>query len=325
MGKFKRFALAVTASLMFSTTAALAEKWDMPTAYAADVFHSDFAVLFAGKVKEYTKGEIDITVHPGGSLLGGGDIMRAVRAGQVPIGERLMSSHATEVPLLGWDNLPFLATTYEDNAKLWSAARERVGERLAEINLVALYTCPWAGQGLYFKKEVDSSADIKGTKFRSYSSTTAALVSELGMTPVQTELAELRQALEKGVVDGCVSAAESGYDLEVSEYLTHFYNLNAWLPRNYVIINKGVYESLSDGNRLALHRAADETGALCAAKSEELADWYVSQLERSGVMVKDAGPGFLGELRAIGAKLRAEWIEATGDDGRAIIDAYGKM
>ena len=41
----------------------------------------------------------------------------------------------------------------------------------------------------------------------------------------------------------------------------HYYKVNAWLPRNYVIINKGIYEGLSDNIRNALHKAADETGA----------------------------------------------------------------
>ncbi|MEM6342189.1 MAG: C4-dicarboxylate ABC transporter substrate-binding protein, partial [Pseudomonadota bacterium] len=109
-----------------------AESWDMPMAYAATNYHSEMGVVFADKVREYTDGGIDITVHPGGSLFGGGDIKRAIQTGQVPIGERLMSSHANEAPILGWDNLPFVATSYADNSKLWEAAKEPVNEVLAE-------------------------------------------------------------------------------------------------------------------------------------------------------------------------------------------------
>ena len=88
-----------------------AEKWDMPMAYSATNFHSEHGVIFANKVKDYTNGKLEITVHPGGSLFKGGEIKRAVQTGQAPIGERFMSAHANEAPLLGWDNLPFLATT----------------------------------------------------------------------------------------------------------------------------------------------------------------------------------------------------------------------
>ena len=269
-----------------------AEKWDMPMAYSATNFHSEHGVIFANKVKDYTNGELEITVHPGGSLFKGGEIKRAVQTGQAPIGERFMSAHANEAPLLGWDNLPFLATTYEDNNKLWSVAKDKVNKQLSELNLVALYTCPWPGQGFYFKKEVNSSADTKGVKFRSYNAATATFAKELGMLPVQVEAAELSQALATGVAEAFISSGSTGYDRKVWEHLTHYYKVNAWLPRNYVIINKGIYEGLSDNIRNALHKAADETGAACSAKSAELANWYFEQLEANGMKVTDAGPDF---------------------------------
>ena len=109
------------------------------------------------------------------------------------------------------------------------------------------------------------------------------------------------------------------------EHLSHYYKVNAWLPRNYVIINKGIYEGLSDDIRSALHKAADETGAACAAKSAELANWYFEQLEANGMKVEDAGPSFLKELKSIGAKMQADWLASVGADGQAIVDAYKKM
>ena len=264
-----------------------AQNWDMPMAYSATNFHSEQGVMFAERVKEYTNGAINITVHPGGSLFGGGDIKRAVQTGQVPIGERFMSAHANEAPLLGWDNLPFLATTYADNSKLWEAARNTVNAQLADLNLVALYTCPWPGQGFYFNKEVNSSADTQGIKFRSYNSATATFAEELGMIPVQVEAAELSQALATGVASAFISSGSTGYDRKVWEHL-----------------------------------AADETGAACAAKSEELAEFYFAELAKNGMTVEDAGPKFLAELKTIGEKMTADWLETAGADGQAIIDAY---
>ncbi|MEC9145814.1 MAG: C4-dicarboxylate ABC transporter substrate-binding protein, partial [Pseudomonadota bacterium] len=82
---------AAAAGLALSASAAHAEKWDMPMAYAATNFHSEMGVVFADKVRDYTGGKIDITVHPGGSLFKGGEIKRAVQTGQAPIGERFMS------------------------------------------------------------------------------------------------------------------------------------------------------------------------------------------------------------------------------------------
>ncbi|WP_420011990.1 TRAP transporter substrate-binding protein [Tateyamaria sp.] len=320
------YALKVGVALALTATTALADghaqNWDMPMAYAATNYHSEQGVLFAERVAEYTDGAINITVHPGGSLFGGGDIKRAIQTGQVPIGERFMSAHANEAPLLGWDNLPFIATSYADNAKLWEAARDSVNVQLADLNLVALYTCPWPGQGFYFNKEVASSADTQGIKFRSYNSATATFAEELGMIPVQIEAAELSQALATGVASSFISSGSTGYDRKVWEHLSHYYKVNAWLPRNYVMVNTQVWEGLDAATQAGIQQAADETAASCAAKSEELANFYFDELAKNGMTVADAGPDFLAELEVIGAKMTEEWLASAGDAGQAIIDAY---
>mgnify|MGYP000930718396 CR=1 FL=1 len=66
--------LLVATALSALGTAALAEKWDMPMAYSASNFHSEMGVIFADKVRDYTAGDINITVHAGGSLFKGGEI-----------------------------------------------------------------------------------------------------------------------------------------------------------------------------------------------------------------------------------------------------------
>ena len=257
--KIKNLATAVACGTLIAGVS-MAEDWDMPMAYSATNFHSEMGVVFADKVRDYTSGEINITVHPGGSLFKGGEIKRAVQTGQAPIGERFMSAHANEAPLLGWDNLPFLATTYDANNKLWAAAKDKVNAQLSDLNLVALYTCPWPGQGFYFNKAVNSSKDTQGIKFRSYNSATATFAEELGMVPVQVEAAELSQALATGVAESFISSGSTGYDRKVWEHLSHYYKVNAWLPRNYVMVNKGVWEGLNSDMKGAVQKAADETG-----------------------------------------------------------------
>jgi len=215
-----------------------------------------------------------------------------------------------------------VAASYADNEKLWQAAKGPVNAALAEQNLVTLYTCPWPGQGFYFKKPVMSSKDTQGVKFRSYNTATATFAEELGMIPVQVEAAELSQALATGVAEAFISSGSTGYDRKVWEHLTHYYKVNAWLPRNYVMVNKQAWDGLDADTQMAVQKAADETGAACAAKSEELAGWYFEQLAANGMKVEDAGPEFLAELQAIGAKMQQAWLDSVGAEGQAILDAY---
>ena len=142
------------------------------------------------------------------------------------------------------------------------------------------------------------------------------------MLPVQVEAAELSQALATGVAEAFISSGSTGYDRKVWEHLTHYYKVNAWLPRNYVMVNKGAWAGLDDATKTAIQKAADETGAACSAKSAELANWYFEQLQKNGMKVIDAGPEFLKELKTIGAKMTATWVKTAGADGKAILDAY---
>jgi TRAP-type C4-dicarboxylate transport system substrate-binding protein len=95
------------------------EKWDMPMAYSATNFHSAVGAEFAKCITTGTGGDIEVVTHPSGSLFKGADIKRAVQTGQAPIGERLLSGHQNENALFGFDSVPFLATSFEDSAKLW--------------------------------------------------------------------------------------------------------------------------------------------------------------------------------------------------------------
>ncbi|MEL6793476.1 MAG: C4-dicarboxylate ABC transporter substrate-binding protein, partial [Pseudomonadota bacterium] len=167
--------LAATAMTAMGASAALAEKWDMPLAYSASNFHSVTAAEFGKCVTTGTGGEIEIVTHPSGSLFPGAQIKRAIQTGQVPIGERLLSGHQNESALFGVDSIPFLATSFDDADKLWQASRGPLEEVLAEQNLTLLYSVPWPPQGLYFRDEVQSVADMEGVKFRSYNNATSRL------------------------------------------------------------------------------------------------------------------------------------------------------
>lgn len=317
--------LAATALTAVTAGAAHAEKWDMPMAYAATNFHSATGAEFAKCITTGTGGEIEVVTHPSGSLFPGDTIKRAIQTGQVPIGERLLSGHQNENAVFGVDSVPFLATSFDDAAKLWKAAKPTLEKVLAAQNLTLLYSVPWPPQGLYFKKEVNSVADIKGIKFRSYNSATARLAELTGMLPVQIEAAEISQAFATGVADSMVSSGSTGYDRKVWESLTHFYEVDAWLPRNYVMINSDVWGGVSDANKNVITACAELAQYAGTWRAVEYTQFTLNGLRAGGMQVGPASDGLKAELREIGATMTAEWLEAAGEEGKAIVDAFKGM
>tara|TARA_R110002049_G_scaffold117332_2_gene270593 strand:- start:184429 stop:185418 length:990 start_codon:yes stop_codon:yes gene_type:complete len=323
----KLMAGAATAAL--GLTAALpafaAEKWDMPMAYSASNFHSENGVAFATCVTDGTGGEIEITVHPGGALFAGADIKRAIQTGQVQIGERLLSGHQNESAIFGFDSIPFLAPSFDDSAKLWEAAKPKIEALLDEQNLVLLYNVPWPPQGLYFKKEVNSVEDMKGVKFRSYNNTTARLAELTGMLPVTVEAAEVSQAFATGVAESMISSGATGYDQKVWESLTNFYEVDAWLPRNYVMVNKDVWTDVSDANKGVITTCATEAEARGLQASKDYTQFTYDGLREGGMNVEPASEELMSGLREVGATMTTEWLEAAGEDGKAIVDNFKAM
>ncbi|MEM7445499.1 MAG: TRAP transporter substrate-binding protein [Pseudomonadota bacterium] len=319
----------VTKSLIGATAMALclggvaqAEVWDMPMAYSATNFHSHTGEQFAECVTIGTGGDIEIVTHPSGSLFAGADIKRAIQTGQVPIGERLLSGHQNENAVFGVDSVPFLATSFADAERLWEAAEPTLTQILADQNLTLLYSVPWPPQGLYFREPIESVAAMEGINFRSYNNTTARLAELTGMLPVQIEAAEISQAFATGVADSMISSGATGYDRQVWESLTHFYEVDAWLPRNYVLINTGVWEDTSEQNQNIIMGCAHLAEYAGTWRAVEYTQFTLNGLRAGGMEVGPPTDALRAELREIGETMTAEWLESAGEQGQAIIDAY---
>ncbi len=294
----------------------------MPLAYSATNFHSVTAAQFGQCVTTGTGGAIEIVTHPSGSLFPGAQIKRAIQTGQVPIGERLLSGHQNESPLFGFDSIPFLATSFDDSDTLWAAAKGPLTELLAGQNLTLLYAVPWPSQGLYFRDEVKNVAEMKGIKFRSYNNATSRLAELTGMLPVTIEAAEISQAFATGVADSMVSSGSTGYDRKVWESLNYFYDVQAWLPRNYVMVNSDSWNGLTGDQQNVFRGCAALAEYAGEWRSKEYTGFTLSQLAANGMHVEAPNDQMRAELEAIGQTMTTEWLAAAGAEGQAIVDAY---
>ena len=309
-------------SVLASGLANAQTNWDMPVAYPADNYHTVNAQTFVDEVAECTGGSLTITLHPGGSLFKGDEIKRAVQTGDAQIGERLLSAHANENAVFGYDSVPFLATSFEASDALRDAAKPTLGRVLEDQGLTLLYSVPWPPQGLYFAQEVNGMDDMEGIKFRAYNAATARVAELGGMVPTQIEAAELKQALSTGVVAAFISSGSTGVDEKVWEDLTHFYDAKAWLPRNTVFVNSDALGELTAEERTCLTDTAAEAEARGSATAAELAGGFVATLAENGMNVEEPGDALAADLSGIGETMTGEWLEEAGDDGAAIVDAF---
>ncbi len=315
----------VLASLTaFSATAQAQTKWDLPAAYPASNFHTENIQQFVSEIDKASGGKLKITVHANGSLFKANEIKRAVQGGQAQIGEIIISGMANEDPIYALDNVPFLATSYADAKKLWVASKSALEAKLAKNGIKLLYSVPWPPQGLYSKTEVSSMDALKRLKIRSYSPTVARMIELMGAQPVTVQAADLTQALSTGVVSANVTSGATGYDTKSWEQLKYFYDVQAWLPKNIVIVSQKAFDALDPATQKAVTTAAAAAETRGWKISEEKTAWYLGELKKNGMTVAPASAELKAGLVKVGEKMAAEWAESAGPEGKKLLEAYRK-
>ena len=320
MNRLASFVVACAAAYGFS--AAAQTKWDMPTPYAATNFHTENVMQFVADVEKATGGKLKIQVHPGASLFKANEIKRAVQGGQAQIGEILISGYSNEDPLFGVDSVPFLATSYADAAKLWKASRKALEDKFAKQGMMVLYSVPWPPQGIYSSKPINSVADLKGLKMRTYNPYTSRIAELAGAQPVTIQAAELAQAFATGAVNANITSGATGYDTKAWEVVKNYYDTQAWLPKNIVFVNKSAFDALDKPTQQAVLKAAADAEARGWKTSEEKNKWYLEQMAKNGMNVAVPSAQLKSDFRKIGDTMTAEWMANAGADGKAVVDAY---
>ena len=318
-----RFAM-MAAALALAVPAMAQTKWDLPAAYPASNFHSVNLAQFATDVDKLTGGKLKITVHANASLYKAPEIKRAVQQGQAQIGEILLVNFQNEWQVFGADGLPFLADSYDESMKLYKAQKPFLDKKLGEQGMMLLYSVAWPPQGIYTKRTLNSAADMKGLKWRAYSPATARIAELVGAQPVTVQAAELSQAMATGVVDSYMSSGSTGYDSKTYEHIKNWYDTQAWLPKNAVIVNKAAFNALDK---------ATQDAVLKAGADAEARGWDASKAEntRTQNLLKQNGMNIIAppaqlkaDMKKVGDTMLKEWLDKAGPEGKALVDAYRK-
>ena len=152
-----------------------------------------------------------------------------------------MSNHSAIFQL---DNLPFLASDFNQAKALWAQQQKEIKAQLSKDNLHLLFANPWPPQGLFTNNKINTIGDLKGLKVRSYSAITARLASHLQMIPTSVSTAEIAQAFATGMIDAMITSPSTGVSSRSWQFSQYYTPVNAWIPKNMVVINKSTFEQL---------------------------------------------------------------------------------
>lgn len=323
----RRIFTLTAAAAVFSLSAGFASaqtKWDLASAYPATNFHSENLVQFANDVDKATGGKLKITVHSNASLFKAPEIKRAVQGGQVQAGEIIFANFQNEWQIYGADGLPFLADSYDESIKLYKAQKPLIEKKLADQGIGLLYAVAWPPQGIYTQKPLNSAADLKGVKWRAYSPSTSRIAELVGAQPVTVQAAELSQALATGVVESTMTSGATGVDSKLFEHLKYYYDMQAWLPKNAVLVNKKAFDALDKPTQDAVLKAAADAEVRGLAASKRVNTESIEKLKANGVQVLAPSPQLKADMKKVGDTMLKEWLEKAGPEGKTLVDAFHK-
>ncbi len=296
--------------------------WDMPTPYTETVFHTKNIEQFTKDIKQATQNVLSIRVHAGASLYKHTEIKRAVRGGQVAIGEVLISLLSNEDPLFQIDVLPLLATDYAQARILWQTSRVAIEKVLDEKGLKLLFAVPWPPQGLYSKKAISSLEDIKGLKIRAYNAMLSRLVELMGGIPTTVQEPEIQQAFSTGIIDAMMTSPSTGVSSQAWDYVNYYYDFQAWIPKNMVIMNKEIFAELSPIMQKQVLQAAAKAEERGWAMSAKETNDKIAIMAEHGVQIMQPNQKLKQELSLIRQQMAQEWLKEAGGEGETILSSY---
>lgn len=280
---------------------------------------------FADEVKKRTNGELIINVRAAGELpFRATEVVKVVGDGQVQLGSASPGFIGGSTPLGTVGNHVGLIRTYEDMAKVWPVIQKYTDEKFKPAGAKTLFHWNWPTQHVFGSsksKPPTSLADFAGRKIRTVAPQETEMLKRLSAASVSLTTPEVPVALERGVMDGLISAAFNVESTKWYEFLKWVYvsELHIGGP-NYELVNIEAYNKLPANVRTTLDQVAAEWSQKMNAtiSARDAADLQGLK-DKHGLELVMAKPEDLKKLNDTMQSYWDDWAKEQGPDGVAMM------
>jgi TRAP-type mannitol/chloroaromatic compound transport system substrate-binding protein len=281
------------------------------------------------RVSQITGGKFQIQVFAAGEIVpGAGAAFDAVQAGTVELCHTCSYySYGKEPTFAIGTALPFGMDCRQTNAWVYYGGGQKLlDEFYANYGIQSFLGGNTGVQmGGWFRKEINSAADIKGLKFR-IPGLAGKVWAKLGAVPQQLAGGDIYPALEKGTID----AAEwvGPYDdekLGFYKVAKNYYYPGWWEPGPVIhfMVAKKEWDKLPADYKAAFEAAAAEANVTMMADYDHVNPAALSKLLSSGVKLHKFNDGLMAAFKKAAFEVYAE-ESAKSPAFKKISDAYFK-
>ncbi|KGJ05454.1 TRAP-type C4-dicarboxylate transport system, substrate-binding protein [Paracoccus halophilus] len=317
----KLFTMGSIAALAASVGVASADDW---TGYTYSAVSTTAAVKgmnrIAERIDEETGGDLTITVHLGKTLqIASEDITQAVGDGIVDFAADFFFSG--NVPVARVLSLPMLIENDEEWDKAYAAMEPILTEAFARQNVTLLGGYRYPQQVLFTTFEIDSLDDLSGHKIRVTSPEQGRFIEEFGGAPITLSGSEVPTSLERGVIDGVLTASAGGAK-NWHEFLPYNYRFAVNYGNSMIIANADAFDALDPENQDILRKIVTEEGGAITAEFLTDEETQKAAQAETGMTITEAAAG---DADAAREKLAPFWEAWASDNGPEYVEALAAV
>ncbi len=315
---------AFAMSVAWSAPTLAQTSWTMASGYPESSFFTQNIREMIKEIEEKSSGKLKIDLRSNDSLIKLDAVKRAVQSGQIQIGEIRLGVYGNEAAMYNLDNIPGVATTFDQATKLTEAQAPFFDAMFKKNGLRAITYVAWPGQGFYTKQPLKGLADLKSQKLRIYSKQTQIMGEKLGMEALILPFAEVPQAFSTGMIQALWTSAQTGTDVQIWDYVKHFTYTGTMHNKNAILVNERAFRQLDDATQkvvLAAGEAATRRGWELAKKASEERE---NVLKSHGMTIAQSPKDVLDAIEVAGKGMVAEWLSAATAEEKAVYETYQK-
>ncbi len=274
-----------------------------PQHYANKVFEQWIAEL-----NKRSGGRIKVTLYPGQSLGKIPDEWNMLKSGISDIGWILPMYYPGTFPLADVSDLPFLMPCGKRDLSLLNQIFEKfINKQFEEVKIL------WPGflgfPQLHTKKPVTKLEDLKGLQIRCPPGPLLQAMEKLGATPVQIPTPEVYNALERGIVDGCLIPWEGALAFKFYEVVKNHTVISIACGFNVTAMNLKKWNSLPSEIQKVFIELNTSFQQKMNDKANEADEIAIQTFKKAG-----------NNIIQLSSIEKARWIEAT----KPVVDSWAK-
>lgn len=315
---------ALALSIGLAAPAAAQTNWTMASGYPESSFFTQNIRQMIKEIEEKSGGKLKIDLRSNDSLIKLDAVKRAVQSGQIQIGEIRLGVYGNEGAMYNLDNIPGVATNYEQATKLTEAQAPFFDAMFKKAGLRAITYVAWPGQGFYTKAELKGLADLKGQKLRIYSKQTQIMGEKLGMEALILPFAEVPQAFSTGMIQSLWTSAQTGTDVQIWDYVKHFTYTGTMHNKNAILVNERAFRQLDPATQKVLLEAGEAATKRGWELSRKAGEEREAVLKGHGVTIAQSPKDVLDAIEAAGKGMVADWLTTASAEEKAVYENYQK-